>query len=269
MSIQLYHIHCTDNEIEDPTILSAGPGTSTAALAGLVPKEPRREAQVIPSGDGSAGRICAYQIASSMLTMSSDNAAIQSVGPNATTAALAGQVPKEPRKEAQVLSENAEKPAAAVPEVVQESIADAKTGAEAAANAEAVQEKSAVESELLKDVKPSQAQGEPAPTVSAATASKAPEPTESKAPAAAAAGDTLTPPAKDQEPASRDVSPLSHPKGAPAGAGQPVVTDGPTSTSVPAKTEASTNTPASQPTVTDKKAKRASFFGKLKEKFKH
>lgn len=58
---------------------------------------------------------------------------VRSVGAGATTAALAGQVPKEPR---------------GVPEVVEKSQAEAGVEPEASANPEAVAEKRAVEKEL-------------------------------------------------------------------------------------------------------------------------
>ncbi|KAF2138564.1 carbohydrate-binding module family 48 protein [Aplosporella prunicola CBS 121167] len=62
---------------------------------------------------------------------------VQSSHPESTTAALAGQVPKEPR---------------GVPQVVSDSQEAAHVSPEAAANPEAVQEKSEVENELLNEV---------------------------------------------------------------------------------------------------------------------
>lgn len=62
---------------------------------------------------------------------------IQSAHPNSTTAALAAQVPLESQKAAN-----------GVPEVVQESLSKAHEGPEAAANAQAVEEKATVEKEL-------------------------------------------------------------------------------------------------------------------------
>lgn len=64
---------------------------------------------------------------------------IQSVSPTSTTAALAARVPLESQKNA-VASD--------VPEVVKESIAKSHEAPEAAANAEAVEEKAEVEKEL-------------------------------------------------------------------------------------------------------------------------
>ncbi|KAH8697080.1 hypothetical protein BGW36DRAFT_396897 [Talaromyces proteolyticus] len=65
---------------------------------------------------------------------------IQSAHPTSTTAALAGQVPLEPKRNGV--------PASDVPDVVKQSISQAHDSPEAAANAEAVEEKAAVEKEL-------------------------------------------------------------------------------------------------------------------------
>jgi hypothetical protein len=62
-----------------------------------------------------------------------------------------------------------------VPDVVKESIAKANVNPEATTSVEAVEEKDAVEAELLKKIKPSEESGEPAPTVTAETSSKTPE----------------------------------------------------------------------------------------------
>ena len=100
----------------NPTIQSVGTNSSTAALAGQVPLEPR----AVPKGSGTSfGQ--------------DPDVTIQSVGANSTTAGLAGQVPLEPR---------------GVPEVVQDSQHEAHASPEASANSEAVREKSAVEKEL-------------------------------------------------------------------------------------------------------------------------
>ena len=213
---------------------------------------------------------------------------IQSSGPDTTTAALAGQVPKEPNREAQVISD--EKPtegaskatpiAPQVPDVVQESITASNNAPEAAANKEAVKEKAAVESELLQDIKTTDTQGEPAPSTSATVADKAPAPTatqDTKPTNEPASNPTALKTARDEGPDSRDVSPLSHPKGPsqPPQPTQPTVTTGPATskapeTSTPPKTESPaspvSNTSASA--TTDKKAKRGSIFGRLKEKLK-
>lgn len=110
----------------DVTIQSVGPNSTTAALAGQVPLEPRSQSKAVKSSDetpgstvGSAGSI--------------DDVTIQSVGPNSTTAALAGQVSPEHRQ---------------VPQVVQNSQQKAGFPPEASANDEVASEKAAVEKEL-------------------------------------------------------------------------------------------------------------------------
>ena len=75
-----------NKEDTGPAISSVAPGSTTAALAGQVPKEERREAAV--TGD--------------------DPPTISSVGPDSTTAGLAGGVPKEQRREAAVIGEHKE-----------------------------------------------------------------------------------------------------------------------------------------------------------------
>lgn len=78
---------------------------------------------------------------------------IQSAAPLSSTAALAGQVPKEPR---------------GVPEVVSESQKEAGFAPEAAANAEAVQDKKEVEQELKETVpKVTEAENDHAPVIEA------------------------------------------------------------------------------------------------------
>jgi hypothetical protein len=88
--------------------------------------------------------------------------------------------------------------AASVPEVVKESIDDAHSSPEAAANPEAVQEKSAVEAELLKKVPEEEQTGEPAPTAAAVTSSKAPAATTDATPGPS----TTTPATTTTEPST-------------------------------------------------------------------
>lgn len=96
---------------QDPgvTIQSAAPNSSTAALAGQVPLEPRSvprsseepDATIQSAGPGSttAGLAGKVPLEPKNKSNSSEppNVTIQSVGPNSTTAVLAGQVPLEPR----------------------------------------------------------------------------------------------------------------------------------------------------------------------------
>lgn len=65
-------------------------------------------------------------------------------------------------------------PAIAIPAVVSESQKEAHVSPEAAANSEAVAEKKAVESELLKEIPKTNEAGEPAPVITAATSTTAP-----------------------------------------------------------------------------------------------
>ena len=235
--------------------------------------------------------------------------------------------------------------APAVPDTVQESIAEAHQAPEAAANKEAVQDKSEAEAELLKKVTPDESTGQPAPTATASNVATAPAPlksteeplSESKSatPAAVNAASAPAPlksteePLSDSKPSitataekdlsaaagantaapapstkkeaglaapasapaktavteeaprpridSRDISPMSHP------VSQPTVTSGVSSAPTPKKSEpavASSSTPTpSSPVSTqggegsatggDKKNKRRSFFGRLKDKLEH
>ena len=122
-------------------ISSAAPESSTAALASQVPLEPRQE--------------------------SAHGVHTSSAAPESSTAALASQVPLEPRHES-----------AQVPDVVKESIQEARVDPEATASPEAVREKHEVEEELEKEVKPtpptSEGVGDEA-TTNPATAAGAPE----------------------------------------------------------------------------------------------
>lgn len=161
--------------------------------------------------------------------------------------------------------------AAAAPEIVKESIAEAGASPEAAAYKEPVAEKTTMEKELLSEVKKEEATGEPAP--------------KAEAPEAA----TLSPPVTTPQLDSRDVSPTTIPGSHKHNAGStiPTVTTGvasgktqtaSTAPSTPGKPVTSTtpgsskanDTPAtSSPATVEKKKKRFSgFFGKLKEKLK-
>ncbi|KAL9639839.1 MAG: hypothetical protein Q9204_000945 [Flavoplaca sp. TL-2023a] len=103
-------------------IQSAGANSTTAALAGAMPKE-----------------------AKSTGTEKDPGAFIQSAGENSTTATLAGAVPKENY---------------GVPAIVQESQAEAGTDAEAGNNRQAVAEKTDVEKELESNIPKSAATSE-------------------------------------------------------------------------------------------------------------
>lgn len=100
-------------------------------LKAKVPEEPpTSESGVLGRSEGGVVGAAAGGLAAAGVAI---GAAISSVAPNSTTNTLAGQVPKEER---------------GVPEVVSESQQEAHVSPEAAANPEAVQEKSQVEREL-------------------------------------------------------------------------------------------------------------------------
>lgn len=163
------------------------------------------------------------------------------------------------------------KPVDAVPVGVAESQKEAKVEPEAAANAEAVKEKSEVENELLNKVPEENAAGEPAPTASAAAATTAPAPTSDETTSASGApqlgdptagvaalsmddktnkpSDTLTPPAAEDKPMdSRDVSPMSRPvTNQPEGAA--AATE---NTPTPRPQKDSNSTPAKRQSIVDK-----------------
>ena len=143
------------------------------------------------------------------------------------------------------------------PEVVKESIAESGQGAEAAGNEEAVLEKKAMEKELLSEVKPETATGESAPKIGGLTAPKSPELNESRdvSPGTVPGSHTQnqTVPTVTSGVAAGSTAPVTPAKDAPA---------------TPAKSTPGTSkvdSPAAS-SNTDKKAKRRSFFGKLKEK---
>lgn len=167
-------------------------------------------------------------------------------------------------------STSKETAATETPEVVKESIAESGQSPEAAAYAEPVAEKKAVEQELLKEVKPETSTGESAPEIA-----------ETPAPAAAPVPEVAEKKLEVPRPDSRDVSP-----GTVLGShSQPTVTTGVASattdtvtapetpqkdTNSKAATPASTkaaDSPAASTATADKKKKRTSFFGKLKAKF--
>ncbi|KAF7506478.1 hypothetical protein GJ744_011728 [Endocarpon pusillum] len=247
----------------DPFVQSSGPGTTAAELAGQVPLEPKSEATVVDDETNNPGPF------------------IQSSGPGTTAAALAGQVPLEPRSQTTVIEDEAPSatvsgPAPDVPEVVKESLSQAHESPEAAASAEAVREKKEVEGELLQEVKSTDAAGVPAPTITAATSVTAPStaPVDSKALEPVKEAENAN--GKDQAP-SRDISPIRDSDAVAPQPSTPIVTTGVgesrTSTvSTPQKTTTPASSAASSPAdangAKDKKKKRLSFFGKLRDKLK-
>lgn len=192
-----------NKEDTGPTISSVAPTSTTAAMAGQVPKEERREATVIgeskddakPESEnkGFSGTLAAGAAAAgatvaggayvanemakektgtdpkSALPESAqqtiDSKAAESTLPQQTAV---GEPPKVPAEDNKLATDPV------VPEEVTKSQKEAQYPPEAAANTEAVDEKKEVEQELLKKVPESEATGEPAPTASAALATTAP-----------------------------------------------------------------------------------------------
>jgi len=161
-------------------------------------------------------------------------------------------------------------PAPDVPEVVKESLSQAHQSPEAAASPEAVEEKKEVERELLQEVKATDAVGEPAPTLAAATSPTAP---------AATGTDSKTLESATKPDASGDVSPVGkEPNATAAAPSSPIVSTGvaestTSAVSTPQKPTTPASSAASSPadpngTKDKKKKKRMSFFGKLKDKLK-
>lgn len=105
----------------------------------LKKEEPRADALSVPPVP-AGGLIPESSLPMNPPETSEPGVTIQSAHPTSTTAALAGQVPLESQKNAEVASD--------VPEVVKESLTKAHEAPEAAANAEAVEEKAEVEKEL-------------------------------------------------------------------------------------------------------------------------
>ena len=269
----------------DPTIQSAGAGTTTAALAGQQPLEAKRQAVVVDDGENTATGVPEAVKESIAESNEGPEAAANPEAVREKSAVESELLKDVPRSEAtgehpptsKALSGESLAAAGAatgatvgaataavtsavtgkdsdatphstsdeVPEVVKESIAESHQGPEATTNPEAVAEKSAVEAELLKEVKTTDETGEPAPTTSAATTTTAPAPT---------TADTTSAPAATP---TKDGS-------------KPTVTTG-----VDSSKTAPTSTPSSRNAATpessakeDKKKKRLSFFGKIKEKLK-
>lgn len=304
----------TDAKTEqDPgvTIQSAAPTSTTAALAGEVPKEPRgvpetvadsqKEAGFTPEASANPEAVMEKKEVEEELKEkvpeeppAAESSTTEKAGAAATAAAgtFAAATYAAKDKAAEAVGLNGQATGSEVPEVVTESQKEAHASPEAAANPEAVEEKKQVESELLKEVKTTDEAGEPGPTVTAATTEAAPglseealtdtaplksssEPDALNAPTAKPALPETAKPVGD----SRDVSPMSKPTTTEQT--QPTVTTGPETGAAEAKTgpetpkkdstapESAKATPESVASgaTDDKKKKRRSFFGKLKEKF--
>ena len=313
-----------------PVIQSAGAQSTTAALAGNVPLEPRgvpeivqesqQEAGVGPEASANSEAVKEKSAVEKELETkvpeepatsedtgvaapegtggASDGAGKDAAGGVAAGGAVAAAATAShglPASVQQSIDEINKGSAIAptVPDVVQESITESHQSPEAAGDKAMVREKSAMEKELLSEVKKEDNVGEPAPSSSAALAETAPAPTGSEnipppiskdsAPVTTAAAPAQTPAtgnsmkqAVQSQPDSRDISPMSKPIKQTQNQSQPTVTTGVGSSTAPQTSKQPDKTaPAAKPspaatnsTATDKKSKRASgFFGKLKSKF--
>ena len=326
-------------------VKSADPQSTTTALAAQVPKEPRAVPQIVKDSQDKSDpdHVAATAASSDMLQAKKELG--KDIDSKVPTEPPASEGAAEKAGSVNKAGQTSEGIAAGVPPVVGESITQAHESPEAATNAEAVQEKKAVESEILKEVKPVDVSGEPAPTTTAATSATAPistgtnenskeaiassekkqfsekatksdeekqpvlaasKPNEPQKPAtipssAAVAANPEPRSIISAAPDSRDVSPMSKPvakvtdankpasdvKPSPAAAPvsassiDPKIT--PASQPAPQGTVATAATPSSSktkdsidsPTATsespaaDKKSKRRSIFGRVKDKIKH
>jgi hypothetical protein len=297
-----------------PFVSSAAANSTSSYLASTVPLEPKREAKVVDEEEDEAPSATLSGPAPTIPQMVQESLSEAHQSPEA--AASAEAVSEKALVENELLSkvkstdaagEPAPSPAAEgtssapvssvasnVPAVVKDSISQAHQPAEAAAAQEVVNEKRDVESELLREVKPTDAAGEPAPTAAAATSETAPKATSeaalggataaSDAPTQAAPYEAVTP-AKDtatEAPSTtaataenRDLSSTSEDPKAPATPAKAIAASntpaktppGPAATGT-TTTPSATSSPASSATKEQKKKNRRSFFGRLKDKFK-
>jgi hypothetical protein len=246
-----------------PTIQSAGANSTTAQMRANVPleekaevpemvKESQEEAGVDPEASAVPEEVreksevekeLLKEVPEAPATSDDTTAAVKSAG--STVAETGAAVGAAATSSAQATTDT-------TPEVVKESIAESGQSPEAAAYAEPVAEKAAVEKELLSEVKPVTSTGEPAPKIE-----------EPKA---------LSPPPATN---SRDISPTTVPGSHKPMPTKPEVTTG-VATATTEKTTVASSTP-SKPTPASsaagssaaaeaKKNKRRSFFGRIKDR---
>jgi hypothetical protein len=178
-----------------------------------------------------------------------------------------------------------------IPEVVKESIEKSGQDPEAATNEEAVLDKKAIERELLSEVKPETSSGEPAPKIIEEGTAFENDIKSSAIPKTAGLVAPATPAKSDSHDISRDVSPGtipgSHSQSVPTvttgvatattestSAAPPATPAKPTAVapastlSTPSSSSKPVDSPAA-PSTTDKKNKRRSIFGRIKDKLKN
>ncbi|KAL8990270.1 MAG: hypothetical protein Q9177_001034 [Variospora cf. flavescens] len=187
-------------------IQSAGAGTTTAALAGLVPKEATGVPQIVQESQREAGvdaeaghsrtavreksdleKELGRKVSVAPPTSQGIGGQTTGAGQTATGAASAPSHGLPPSIQQSIDDMNKGSAIApTVPDVVQESIAESNVSPEAAGEKAMIGEKSAMEDELLKKVPVENAVGQPAPVASASLAESAPAPTDTQSPTSAA-----------------------------------------------------------------------------------
>ena len=281
-----------------PFVSSAAANSTSSHLASTVPLEPKREAKVVDEEDEAPSATLSGP-APTIPQMVQESLLEAHQSPEA--AASAEAVSEKALVENELLSkvkstdaagEPAPSPAAEgtssapvssvasnVPAVVKDSISQAHQPAEAAAAQEVVNEKRDVESELLREVKPTDAAGEPAPTAAAATSETAPKATSEAAlgDATAAATTLVSPTAASDAPTQaapyEAVTPAKEttteaPSTTAATSNTPAkTTPGPAATGT-TTTPSATSSPATSATKEQKKKHRRSIFGRIRDRFK-
>ena len=242
-----------------PFVSSAAPNSTSSYLASTVPLEPKREAKVIDEEDEAPSATLTGP-APTIPEMVRESLSEAHQSPEA--AASAEAVSEKALVENELLSkvkstdaagEPAPSPAAEgtssapvssvasnVPAVVKDSISQAHQPAEAAAAQEVVNEKRDVESELLREVKPTDAAGEPAPTVAAATSETAPKATSDAAAldgATAAATTLVSPTVASDAPYGAGVENLHPAPDAPTTPAKETTTEAPSTTAATAENQ--------------------------------
>lgn len=153
---------------------AAGAGLFTAALHNAKDKAAEATGQN-GSASGNLNGSASGDVPAVVAESQKEAHASPEASANAEAVREKGQVEQELLSEIPKTTETgASAPAVAIPEIVSESQKAAHASPEAAANSEAVAEKKAVESELLKEIPKTNEAGEPAPVLSAATSATAP-----------------------------------------------------------------------------------------------
>lgn len=211
------------------TIQSAGANSTTAALAGQVPLEPRgvptivsesqQEAGVGPEASGSKEAVKEKSEVEKELESKVAEEPPTSEGTGGKIAGVAASGSKGLPPSVQQSIDDMNKGstgtpiASTVPDIVQESIAESHQSPEAAGDEAMVSEKKAVEAELLKEVPKENDVGQPAPSSTAALTETAPSATgrENAASTDTTPSTTGTGPAKDSAPVTTAAAPAQTP----------------------------------------------------------